>query len=85
MARRSRHRHQTTWIPFSAKIDGVATSSSIDATNVISFNGPGTILRIRGQGLVNMDAPTDGDCATLFWGLFVANDDLVAENGIHVV
>ena len=64
------------WSPFSGVIAAVATTTSIVA--LLSNANPGTILWTRGVIFAQLDSPSDGDLAAIFWGLMIASDDLLA-------
>ena len=57
--------------------------NNVDETNTLGsgtvvFNAAGTLVRIRGEIVVALDAPTDGDSKCVAMGLIIASDAAVA-------
>ena len=75
-ARQSGRRTDYTWQGDSGWFaTAVAAAGSLGNTAIVTFNEPGTIVRIRGSGLAQLDQGGADGAAVYAMGLMVVSDD----------
>ncbi len=83
MARRSGRRTDYEWGGFFNQ-NAVTASSKVIGANSISFAQSQTLTRLRGNVLVSLDGPSDGDGSVVAVGLILVTTDALAAGAASV-
>ena len=75
MARSSGWRNDYGWNGVSGLINGFSTANALGFGN-FTFLEAGTLMRTRGEVVVGIDGPTDGDKAAVAIGIMVVSEEV---------